>query len=179
MSDIDQHPHALLILGLRDRVKHALEHMQIADPGSHSRGYFEGTAQAYAFVAEVLLGGGGPTPAEDVEGKEASPAPTPYIAKALSCGREDGLAYVRDSMAIEGPTPERLAVLRDVLPAASGWDEAAIHALGIDAFGELCGLSTADVRARGDAWQDACDAYNRGGAEGYLAARAEFLGEDK
>lgn len=175
MSDIDQHPHALLILGLRDRVKHALEHMQIADPGSHSRGHFEGTAQAYTFVAEVLLGGGGPTPAEDVDGSDAAPS----IAKALACGREDGLAYVRDSMAIEGPTPERLAVLRDVSPAASGWDEAAIHALGIDAFGELCGLSTADVRARGDAWQDACDAYNRGGAEGYLAARAEFLGEDK
>lgn len=99
-------------------------------------------------------------------------------AKAYACGREDGLAYVRDSMAIEGPTPERLAVLREISPAAAGWDEAAIHAMGVADFGELCGLSPADVEARDEAWNDACEAYNLGGAAGYVEARAEFLGED-
>ena len=167
--------HTLLILGLRDRVRDALGHMADMPPGSHARGYFEGTAQAYAFVAEVLLRGGGQAPPEDRDGKAVvtvMPSQAAYAA-----GVEDGLAYVREAVALgDGPTPERLAVLRELAVPTGGWDEQAIYTMGSEAFGTLCGLPTAPELRRGAVWREACDAYNRGAAVGYRAARDEALG---
>lgn len=59
-------------------------------------------------------------------------------------------------------------------PEALRWDESAIHALGISAFGAHVGLTdeeVAEAENRGDAWLTACGDYNLGVIDGILSRR--------
>ena len=82
------------------------------------------------------------TPSQRIDGFE----------RAALLGEAEGTVFAWESLAEDERTKP--------LAPRTGWDEAAIHALGPEAFGAACGLSAEDVAERGYAWFGACEAYN-------------------
>ena len=57
------------------------------------------------------------------------------------------------------------------------WDTATINAMGVLRFGGHIGLSDNETAARESAWQEACEAYNRGCVAGIQSRRESEAGE--
>lgn len=89
----------------------------------------------------------------------------PDFTAAYDAGHEDGVAWIQERQqenalrAEQGDAPLKITV------PETGWDEATINGAGRDVFARLCGLTAAQVEERGEAWEGACDAYNRGAVD--------------
>lgn len=80
---------------------------------------------------------------------------------AFLAGLNDGLAWDLDGF----------ASVDAVRASKTGWDESTINAMGVGPCAKAWG-----VDAEGDAWEAACEDYNRGAYQGATADQAERTG---